>query len=166
MPLPKNILVATDFSETSDAALDYAVALAALTGGSVTVMHAYELLSSPEWPMIASGDLVAQIPIAARAALDKCVDERAASGVRFERVLRQGVPFEEVNSVAAEIDADLIVLGTHGRRGLTRALLGSVAEHVIRTATRPVLSIHGPSVSRGSRTPEHPGDADALTQTL
>ena len=65
--------------------------------------------------------------------------------MRFQLVLRQGMPFEEVNSVAAEVDADLIILGTHGRRGLSRALLGSVAESVIRTATRPVLTIHGPS---------------------
>jgi len=46
--------------------------------------------------------------------------------------------------VADEIDADLIVIGTHGRRGLARALLGSVAENVVRTARRPILTIHGP----------------------
>jgi nucleotide-binding universal stress UspA family protein len=59
-------------------------------------------------------------------------------------VLREGVAWEEVNSVAKEIDANLIVIGTHGRRGLARALLGSVAENVIRTSTVPVLVIHGP----------------------
>jgi nucleotide-binding universal stress UspA family protein len=145
MQLPKSILVPTDFSEASYAALDYAVALAALTGASVTVMHAYETLGLPEGPMIARGDLVAQLPVAPQAALDKCVAKHAASGVTMDKVLRHGVPSEEVNSVAADVNADLIVVGTHGRRGLTRALLGSVAENVIRTATRPVLTIHAPN---------------------
>jgi nucleotide-binding universal stress UspA family protein len=49
-----------------------------------------------------------------------------------------------VNSVAEEMGADLIVVGTHGRRGLARALLGSVAENIIRRAHRPVLTLHGP----------------------
>jgi nucleotide-binding universal stress UspA family protein len=49
-----------------------------------------------------------------------------------------------VNTVAQEKKADLVVIGTHGRRGLARAILGSVAENIIRTATVPVLTIHGP----------------------
>ena len=59
-------------------------------------------------------------------------------------VLRTGNPYEETNRVAEEIGADIIVIGTHGRRGLARALLGSIAENIIRTATRPVLVVHGP----------------------
>ena len=62
----------------------------------------------------------------------------------MKAILRDGVAWEEVNAVAKEIDANLIVIGTHGRRGLARALLGSVAENVIRTSTIPVLVIHGP----------------------
>ena len=58
-------------------------------------------------------------------------------------VLREGVPWEEINAVADAIDADLVVIGTHGRRGLTRALLGSVAENVVRTAHRPIVTIRG-----------------------
>ena len=54
------------------------------------------------------------------------------------------LPWEEINAVANEVNADLIIIGTHGRKGLARALLGSVAENVIRTATVPVLAIHGP----------------------
>jgi nucleotide-binding universal stress UspA family protein len=51
------------------------------------------------------------------------------------------VAWEEINAVAEEIDADLVVIGTHGRRGLARALLGSVAEHVVRTGRRPIVTI-------------------------
>jgi nucleotide-binding universal stress UspA family protein len=54
-----------------------------------------------------------------------------------------GAPWEEINKVAEETGAGLIVAATHGRRGLTRALLGSVAERLMRTATLPVLIIHG-----------------------
>ena len=146
MHLPKNILVPTDFTETSDAALDYAIALAALTGGSVTLMHAYEIpvVGFPDGALIASGDMVGSILTATEAALAACVLKRKSSGVAIKTVLRQGVAYEEVNAIAADVNADLIVIGTHGRRGLARALLGSVAENVIRTATRPVLTIHGP----------------------
>jgi nucleotide-binding universal stress UspA family protein len=146
MDLPKRILVPTDFTDTSDAALDYAIALAALTGGQVTVMHAFEMpiVGFPDGAMIASGDVVGNIMTASENALAALIAKRSAAGVPLKTCLRQGVNYEEVNAVAAEIDADLIVIGTHGRRGIARALLGSVAENVIRTATRPVLTIHGP----------------------
>lgn len=58
--------------------------------------------------------------------------------------LRRGVPWVEITSAAAETKADLIVMGTHGRRGMARALLGSVAEKVVRTAPCPVLTVHLP----------------------
>ncbi len=68
-------------------------------------------------------------------------------GVPLEVVLREGVAFEEINSLAESTRADLVVIGTHGRRGLARALLGSVAEKVIRTSSKPVVTIHGPRES-------------------
>jgi nucleotide-binding universal stress UspA family protein len=79
----------------------------------------------------------------AQAGLQAEVDKRKGSGVEIKTVLRQGIPVDEVHSVADEVNADLIVVGTHGRRGLARALLGSVAENVIRTSMRPVLAIRG-----------------------
>jgi nucleotide-binding universal stress UspA family protein len=69
---------------------------------------------------------------------------REGRGAALNKVLREDAPWRAVVTVADEIDADLIVIGTHGRRGLARALLGSVAENVIRVASRPVLTIHGP----------------------
>jgi nucleotide-binding universal stress UspA family protein len=146
MHLPKNILVPTDFSETSEAALEYAMSLAALTGGSVTLMHAYEmpLLGFPDAALMVSGDLTASLRAAAKAALGRSVAQHEKSGVPLRTELREGAPYLEINSVADTLHADLIVIGTHARRGLSRALLGSVAENVIRTASRPVLTIHGP----------------------
>jgi nucleotide-binding universal stress UspA family protein len=146
MHLPKTILVATDFSETSDRALDYAVDLAKLLGASITVMHAYELpvYGFPDGALVATVEIATRIMNAAQAALAQSCEVRADKGVKLTPILRQGVAYEEVHSVAEEINADLIVIGTHGRKGLSRALLGSVAEKVIRTATRPVLTITGP----------------------
>jgi nucleotide-binding universal stress UspA family protein len=142
----RRILVATDFTETSNRALDWAIELAAPLGASLTVMHAYEIpiVGFPDGALIATADIAARISDAARAALEGTVEQRRGRGVPLEAVLREGVAWEEINSVADEKDADLIVIGTHGRRGLARALLGSVAENVIRTARRPVTTIHGP----------------------
>jgi nucleotide-binding universal stress UspA family protein len=60
-------------------------------------------------------------------------------------VLRHGTPWTEIATVAREAKADLVVMGTHGRRGVARMLLGSVAERVVRTAPCPVLTVHGPA---------------------
>jgi nucleotide-binding universal stress UspA family protein len=143
----RRILVPTDFTETSDRALDWALDLAARLGSSVvTVMHAYEIpiLGFPDGALIATPEIASRISDAARAALDRTVTKSNHRGVPLDSVLRDGVAYEEINAVAEAMNADLIVIGTHGRRGLARALLGSVAENVIRTSTRPVVTIHGP----------------------
>jgi nucleotide-binding universal stress UspA family protein len=149
MRLPKRILVATDFSDTADAAFDYAVELAKQLGAKVTALHAYELpvYGFPNGALVASVEMTTRIMTAAQEALDAACKARANRGVEISPIVRQGVTWEEVHRVAEEIDADLIVIGTHGRKGLSRALLGSVAEKIIRTATRPVLTIHAPPES-------------------
>ena len=142
----KRILVPTDFTETSDRAIDYALSLAERLGSSVTIMHAYEIpiIGFPDGALVATADIATQIANASRAGLDSAVSRRQGAKVKIDGILRDGVAWEEINKVADEIDADLIVIGTHGRRGIARALLGSVAENVIRTAHHPVLTIHGP----------------------
>ncbi|MCL2447797.1 MAG: universal stress protein [Polyangiaceae bacterium] len=143
----KRILVPTDFTETSDRALDWAIAMAARLGASVTVMHAYEfpVIGFPDGAIMATPEIVSRIGEASRAALDATLEKRQGSEVLIDGLMREGVAWDVINSVADEIDADFIVIGTHGRRGLTRALLGSVAENVIRTAHRPVITIRGVS---------------------
>jgi nucleotide-binding universal stress UspA family protein len=145
MPLPKTILVPVDFSDTSERALDYAVDLAKLLGATVVVMHSYELpvYGFPDGAFVATVEMATRIMNGAQAGLQAEVDKRKGSGVEMKTVLRQGIPVDEIHSVADEVKADLIVVGTHGRRGLARALLGSVAENVIRTSHRPVLAIRG-----------------------
>jgi nucleotide-binding universal stress UspA family protein len=116
-------------------------------------MHAYEIpiVGVPDGALIATPELAARISDASRAALDATLKRMEGKGVRVEGVLREGVAWEEIEQVADAIDADIIVIGTHGRRGIARALLGSVAENVIRTTYRPVLTIHGPPLGPPAR---------------
>ncbi|HSQ65741.1 MAG TPA: universal stress protein [Polyangiaceae bacterium] len=146
MQLPKTLLVPVDFSDTSNLALDYAVDLAKALGGKVVVMHAYELpvYGFPDGALVATVEIATRIMNGAQAGLAALLEKRKDKGVEITSVLRQGVPWDEVHSVAEEVKADMIVIGTHGRGGLARALLGSVAEKIIRTSTRPVLTIRGP----------------------
>jgi len=146
MNLPKRILVATDFSESADAAFDYAVDLAKELRANVILMHAYELpiYGFPSGALVASAEMASRIMTGAQEGLDAACKARANRGVEIAQVVRQGVAWEEVHRVADEMNADLIVIGTHGRQGISRAFLGSVAEKIIRTATRPVLTIHQP----------------------
>lgn len=143
----RTVLVPVDFTETSERALDYAVELAEKFDAEVIALHAYEIpvYGFPDGAMIASGDVAARIATAAQNALDALVAARKARGARVTSRLTTGVAYEEVARVAGEVKADMVVIGTHGRRGLARALLGSVAENVIRSLTScPVLVIHGP----------------------
>jgi nucleotide-binding universal stress UspA family protein len=141
----KRILVPTDFTDTSDRAVDWAIRLATRLGGSLTLMHAYEIpvIGFPDGAIIATPEIAARIADASRGALDAAVEKRRGAGIPIDGLLREGVAWEAINAVADEIDADFIVIGTHGRRGLSRALLGSVAENVVRTAHRPVVTIRG-----------------------
>lgn len=124
--LPARILAATDCSDTSEPALGYALELAALIGSSVTVLHAHTSARTLD---------------AARARLERVVAGCKRRGVTIDAALREDEPERAINDVASAIDADLIILGTRGRQGIARAFAGSVAEKVIRAATRPVLAL-------------------------
>ena len=144
MPSIKIILVATDFTEISDHATDYAIDLARQLGARVTLLHSYEIpvYGFPDGTLIATADVATKISVVAQTAMDAVVEKHKASGVPVTGMVTDGAPVDEVHRVAEELNADLIVVGTHGRRGLARALLGSIAEAVIRISTRPVLAIH------------------------
>lgn len=144
---PRSLLVPTDFSAAADAALDYAMALAQKIGAHVTLLHTYEIpmLGFPDGALLATADIVGRIVSAAEAALDAILAKRENRGVVLTSLLKTGEPRETIHAVAKDLGADLIVMGTHGRRGLSRALLGSVAEYIVRTSSLPVLTVRGPS---------------------
>ncbi len=146
MTTPKTILVPVDFSEASDAALDYAVELAAKLGAKVHVLHAYEIpvVGFPDGVLVATADIAGRILNASQGALDEALAKHKNRGAEITASLRQADPRDAILAVAKELGADLVVMGTHGRRGLARALLGSVAESVVRTSGVPVLTVRGP----------------------
>jgi nucleotide-binding universal stress UspA family protein len=141
----QRIVVGTDFSEIADAALDAAVDLAQQVGAAVTLVHAYEIpvYGVPDGALVATADLAGKLANAAQEGLLAASERYRSKGITIDTVVRVGLPWNEVNAVAADVHADLIVVGTHGRRGFAHAFLGSVAERLIRTASRPVLVVRG-----------------------
>ena len=136
------ILVPVDFSEHSQKALRYALAFANQFDAEVTLVHIVEQMVYPgDWmyPPLAVTDFSTQKRgemIQRLRALD------AQSGVKTQHVVRVGRAWQEVVEIAREQKADMIILATHGYTGLKHALLGSVAEKIVRHAPCPVLSVH------------------------
>lgn len=145
MLLPKKILVPVDFSATSEYVLEYAVALARPLGAEILVLHAYDTLSfgALGGGMIATSDLTERILRGAQDGLATMLSAHQVSGVTIRSMLKQEDAWRAILDVAKEAHSDLIMMGTHGRRGIAHALLGSVAEKVVRTAPCPVLTIRG-----------------------
>jgi glycine betaine transporter len=143
MRLPTNILVPIDFSEYSERALDYAVALAGKLDAKVHLVNVIGIpaLGVPELGVAISAGMMDSIVKSNQAALDKLAETRRTKASIGSVILRTGDARELILGACAEVGADLIVMGTHGRRGVSRALLGSVAESVVRTAPCPVLTI-------------------------
>jgi nucleotide-binding universal stress UspA family protein len=144
MNLPKIILVPTDFSVAAETALDSALALASKLGAKVYVLHAYQLpvVGFPDGVLVPTAEIASRVVSWAQSELAACVGKRKESGVEIVSILKQADAREAVLAVAEEIGADLVVMGTHGRRGIARALIGSVAESVVRTSPVPVMTIH------------------------
>jgi len=147
------ILHPTDFSECAAQAEAMAVDLARKLDGELVL---FQVLV--ETPLYAEGLLnmpaVQGVYDAQRKWSEETLEARAGDlrqrGIKASWRLQAGVPFEEIVKVAEEEHADLIVMGTHGRSGLNRVLLGSVAERVIRLAACPVLTVRQMK-PRGSR---------------
>ena len=136
------VLVAVDFSETSKNALAYGTNLARAFGGRLHVLHVADVISTsaaqfyPEGP----GDPEAKAIELGTRQLRTHLDAEGITGARTEvRVAPD--PAQEIVDYAKEIHADVIVAGTHGRTGVSRLIMGSVAEHVVRTAPCPVLVV-------------------------
>jgi nucleotide-binding universal stress UspA family protein len=134
----KNILHPTDFSANSEIAYHVACALAKANGARLVVLNVVP-------PAIYPADVSIQVipqPERDRAWCEELFRTQApVPGVRIEFRSELGEPVSQINRVAREIHSDLIVMGTHGRTGLRRLVMGSVAEQVLRTAPCPVLTV-------------------------
>jgi nucleotide-binding universal stress UspA family protein len=141
----KRILVPSDFSASSRTACDLAVELAGTSRVPVTLMHvvSVEAIHSgfpyvPEYSRF--------IEEAARSAIRDEAARLQGKGLALDTLLKTGVTWQEIIEAAKRLDVGLIVMGTHGRRGLPRALLGSVTEKVVRLSPVPVLTVHSADV--------------------
>jgi|SRR5579859_960006 len=150
----KNVLFATDFSATSEAAFPYATAICRRFGAT---LHAAHVLSDASLILMTGGvDYVSMGTLyddAQNEALQKLeqLAERV-EGVAHRSYVRHGQVMKNLSPIIAENAVDLIVVGTHGRTGLGKLLLGSVAEDILRHAPCPVLTV-GPNVSGHARLP-------------
>jgi universal stress protein A len=144
----KHILATTDLSPESFAAVQYAAHLAEGQAAKLTILHVPQtttLLFTDFAPPVDLLSLDRSIEVAARETLENWVRRhvRSKSGVRV--VIRAGVTHEVVCKAAAEAGANLIVMATHGRKGIGHVILGSVTERVLREAPCPVLVVRPPT---------------------
>lgn len=148
MPTPSRILVPVDLSEGSQALIDYAIQLAKPFNAAIEIIHAWEppqyvapdlLVAAPGW----NSQSLEQVAVdAATKELDALAAKlKNVSGPIKHRVV-VGEAASTILRVAEEGKHDLIVMGTHGRRGLPRLLLGSVAQKIVARAHCPVLTLH------------------------
>jgi nucleotide-binding universal stress UspA family protein len=146
----RRILVATDFEESAEQAIACAVELARADGAELVLLHVY--MDLPTYPEVAAGRVEA-IYEEQRRWVEGELERRARAargrGLLASPLVRTGSPAPTIARVAAEERADLVVVGTHGRSGLDRLVLGSVAERVVRQAPCPVLVVKAPPAPAG-----------------
>jgi len=133
----KVVLVPTDFSSTSDAALRYATQMALTMGARVYLLH----VPGKTGEHFEASFPFAQFDPAARERLDSFLTADEIDRLHPQYVVRVGPTAEEITRYADICEADLIIMGTHGRSGIAHAVMGSVAEQVVRTAPCPVLLV-------------------------
>ena len=141
------ILHPTDFSPSSRPAFNHALALAREQGAELVLVHVLPTVM----PMVGEGymspktfdDLQRSMRAQAQKQLDRLVAKAKAARVRARGVLYEGVAADAIVRAARAKRAKLVVMGTHGRTGLTRLFMGSVAERVVGTAPCPVLTVRG-----------------------
>lgn len=133
------ILLATDGSDAANAAIDHAISLAAFTGATLHIVYVVDQSAATAVPEAQAYSITELLEEVGQQAIDDAVARADEHDVNLKTELRHGSAPTEIIEAADEADVDLIVMGTHGRSGLDRMLLGSVADRVIRRAEQPVL---------------------------
>jgi len=142
------IVVPADFSRCSEEAWALAQRVAERLGSEVVLVHVFLVMSPYGDVPIGHSDATGQAVENARKwvseELEKMVAGARARGIKARPVMRTGMPHQEIVALATEERADIVIMGTHGRSGLSRVLLGNVAERVIHFAPCPVLTVRKP----------------------
>ncbi len=145
MPRFSNILCPVDFDQNSLGAVAVAAELALKDNATLYLLHVVNLHLAPETAR-ASGEA----EIAAETKLKRIGHQKLKVGTRYEILVVRGNPAVEILQTAEGLGSDLIVMATHGRKGLRRLVLGSVAQHVVREAPCPVLTVKRKATHTGA----------------
>lgn len=138
------ILFAVDFSESSDHAFSYAYEMAQKFSSRLVIIH---VINEPVdlrgfyVPHISFDNLEKEIAEGAEKMMDRFCADKLQNFANYEKSVVSGIPYEEIVRKAEAVKADLVVMGTHGRKGLDHMLFGSTAERVVRTAHCPVMTV-------------------------
>ncbi|MFB6283771.1 MAG: universal stress protein [Halobacteria archaeon] len=136
------ILVPTDGSEGTRKAVNHALAIAEKFGSELNVVYVINTSAYSTLPAEANWESVTSaLRKEGRAATSGIIEEAEGRGVDVEKSIKEGVPHREILEYVDEEDIDLVVMGTHGKTGLDRFLLGSVTEKVVRSCHQPVLTV-------------------------
>jgi len=151
----QKVLVPVDGSATSELGLQEAMKLARLTGASVRLLHVVDVLSlaiAGAGTAGVAGDMLAAVRESGRTILRRAEASVQAAQLTVDTVLHENTSGRVAEIIADEVTswgADLVVLGTHGRRGVGRLILGSDAEQVLRLSSVPVLLVRDKTAARG-----------------
>ena len=142
--LYKKIMVATDGSEQNKKAISYGIEFAKLSGAKLYVVYVVDTAAFASIPMDAGWEMMYELlETEGKDASDRVVELGEAQGLEIESTVLEGHPSNEIIEFAEGNDIDMIVIGTLGKSGLDRFLLGSVAEKVTRNSKVPVLVVRG-----------------------
>ena len=138
----KKILIPTDGSEHSIRAAEYGIGIAKMVGAQIVAVYVVDQVVLDQIAKITQHEAAQrELKEDGKGYVDYVVSLAEKEGVSSSSLVREGRPFEQILQVAKESNVDLIVMGTYGRRGTERILIGSVAERVIEYAACPVLVV-------------------------
>ncbi|MDB4937725.1 MAG: Universal stress protein family [Labilithrix sp.] len=151
----KRILVPTDFSAAADRALDFAIDIATISRARITLFHASWLppdaFADYGWHANGIDWHADEIATAARKTLDEALARARARYPNTDSGVSFGEPWRAILDFVEEHGIDFVVMGTHGRRGLSHLVLGSVAEKVVRLSPVPVLTVRAEAARETAR---------------
>ena len=161
----KNILVATDFSEPARVALEHGKDLARSSGATLHVLHVIQEIPTYYGSEVgfAATQIEESIQSAAQGELDRTLGAKESGLAVKTATVRAPNVAHAVNEYAAAHNVDLIIVGTHGRGAISRFLIGSVAERLVRSATRPVLTVHAGESGFASQSDRTEPDRNTIT---
>ena len=134
-----SIVLPTDGSEGTENAVAHALELAEKFDAELYMVNVVDVRNF--YDGISWEDVMEKAEARGEEIVEEVVQKARERGVQSDYKVIRGIPHQEINDYAEEKDADLVVMGTHGRKGLERMLLGSVTEKVLRTSERPVLTV-------------------------